>query len=72
MEFPNKQKLLDIAGSLPEETLRVGLEIIQSIPVSEMDDLLYSYYQEGNQGVKNFFMRKAVKEIEQRTVDLPP
>jgi len=40
--------------------------------VSDMDDLLYSYYQEGNQGVKNFFMRKAVKEIEQRTVDLPP
>jgi len=28
MELPNKQKLLDIAGSLPEETLRVGLEII--------------------------------------------
>ena len=72
MQFPNKERLLEIAGQLPEDTLRMGLEIIQSIPLSDMDDLLYSYYEEGNQGVKNFFMKKAVKELEQRTVDLPP
>ena len=42
----------------------MGIEIVQSIPLSDMDDLLNCYYEQGNSGVKNFFMRKAVKELE--------
>lgn len=72
MQFPNKEKLLQFAETMPEETLRMGIEIIQLLPLSDMDDLLYCYYQDGNKGVSNFFMRKAVRELEQRTADLPP
>jgi len=57
---------------MPEETLRLGIEMIQSMPVADMDELLSSYYQDGNKGISNFMMRKAVRELEQRTVDLPP
>jgi len=28
MQFPNKEKLLEFAESMPEETLRMGIEVI--------------------------------------------
>ena len=72
MQFTDKEKLLKYAETMPEETLRMGIEIIHSLPLTDMDDLLYCFYQDGNKGVQNFFMRKAVRELEERTVDLPP
>jgi hypothetical protein len=51
MQFTDKEKLLKYAETMPEETLRMGIEIIHSLPLTDMDDLLYCFYQDGNKGV---------------------
>jgi hypothetical protein len=51
MQFTDKEKLLNYAETMPEETLRMGIEIIHSLPLTDMDDLLYCFYQDGNKGV---------------------
>jgi len=45
LQIENKEKLLELASALPEETLKMSLEIIKSMPVSDLDELTYCYYQ---------------------------
>jgi len=51
MQFTDREKLLKYAEMMPEEKLRMGIEIVQSLPLTDMDDLLYCFYQDGNKGV---------------------
>ena len=44
MQFTDRDKLLKYAETMPEDTLRMGIEIIQSLPLTDMDDLVYCYY----------------------------
>lgn len=57
-----------------EDKMQAGLEMLKAIPPQDLDDMLHMYFTGGQSGIKEFFFRKALDEIEDWFInnDLPP
>lgn len=67
-------KSLKEATNPMEDKLQRGIEMLKGIPMQDLDDMIHMYHTGGQSGMKEFFFRKALDEIEDRFAnnDMPP
>ena len=59
-----KDELLNYAKDLPENSLRIGLEFVQNLPLEQLEDLTHQYYAHGSRGIQEYIIRTSLESLQ--------